>query len=159
MTASTIVAGVDIGKFHLDAHLGPSGESRRFDNDPGGRHRLLHWLLKHGVEGVVLEPTGRYHRRLHQDLHQAGLEVVRVNPLRSRRFAEAIGKRAKTDRVDAALLARFGRLTGLRATPPQPGNLLKLRDLLALRRKLVQHRAALQRLNDELECAEATRQV
>ena len=87
-------------------------------------------------------PPGATHRNLHQCLFDAGLETVLVNPLRSRRFAEAVGVLAGNDRVDAAMLARFGLVDGLEGTPPRPRNLLLLGDLLALRRKLVEQLAA-----------------
>ena len=151
----TIVAGIDISKSQLDVHLDPGGRSRCFDNDTRGRGRLLEWLLEQGVQRVVLEPTGRYHRRLHRDLHQAGLEVVVVNPLRSRRFAESVGQWAKTDRVDAAMLARYGHLRGLHPTPPQPEPLVQLRDLLGLRRQWVRQCVVNQRLKDQWEGSQA----
>ena len=144
-----VVAGIDVGKSKLDAHILDSSLERQFDNTKPGRRALRNWLLKHGVTRAVFEPTGRYHRNLHQGLAEAGLETVLVNPLRSRRFAEAIGRLAKNDRVDAAMLARFGLLDGL-ATPPQPRNLQLLSDLLALRRKLVEQLGALRKLCAEL---------
>ena len=158
MTVPTIVAGIDISKSQLDVHLDPGGRSRCFDNDTRGRGRLLEWLLEQGVQRVVLEPTGRYHRRLHRDLHQAGLEEEEevVNPLRSRRFAEAVGQWAKTDRVDAAMLARYGHLRGLQATPPQPEPLVQLRDLLGLRRQWVRQCVVNQRLKDQWEGPQAS---
>lgn len=146
-----IVAGIDVGKSHLDAHILDGAHERRFDNTKVGRRALRNWLLKHGVQRVVFEPTGRFHRNLHQCLGDAGLQTVLVNPLRSRRFAEAIGVLAKNDRVDAAMLARFGRLDGLQSTPPPSRNLVLLSDLLALRRKLVEQLAALRKLRDELD--------
>ena len=130
----TVVAGIDVGKAKLDAHILAGGLDRQFNNDKCGRRALRNWLLKHGVTRAVLEPTGRYHRNLHQGLFDAGIETVLVNPLRSRRFAEAIGKLAKNDRVDAAMLARFGLLDGLEAIPPQPRNLQLLKQLGALRK-------------------------
>ena len=148
---SIIVAGIDVGKSKLDACILAGERERRFDNTKPGRRALHNWLLRHRVERVVFEPTGRYHRNLHQCLFDAGLETVLVNPLRSRRFAEAVGVLAKNDRVDAAMLARFGLLDGLEGTPPRPRNLLLLGDLLALRGKLVEQLAALRKLRDELD--------
>ncbi len=132
-----VAAGIDVGKSALDAHILEGNLERQFKNDKCGRRALRNWLLKHGVTRAVFEPTGRYHRNLHQGLADAGLATVLVNPLRSRRFAEAIGKLAKNDRVDAAMLARFGLLDGFESTSPQPRNLSLLSDLLALRRKLL----------------------
>ena len=147
----TVVAGIDVGKSKLDAHILDRSLDRQFNNDKPGRRALRNWLLKHGVSRTVFEPTGRYHRNLHQCLADAGLETVVVNPLRSRRFAEAIGKLAKNDRVDAAMLARFGLLDGLDTTPPQPGNLRCLSDLLVLRHKLVEQLGTLRKLIAELD--------
>ncbi len=147
---SIVVAGIDVGKSKLDAHILAGSLERQFNNDKCGRRALRNWLLKHGVTRAVLEPTGRYHRNLHQCLFDAGIETVLVNPLRSRRFAEAIGRLAKNDRVDASMLARFGLLDSLETTPPQPANLCLLSDLLALRRKLVEQLGALRKLCAEL---------
>ena len=148
---SIVVAGIDVGKFKLDAHILDGGLDRQFDNTKTGRRALRNWLLKHAVSRTVFEPTGRYHRNLHQCLFDSGLQTVLVNPLRSRRFAEAIGQLAKNDRVDASMLARFGLLDDLESTPPQATNLCRLSDLLALHRKLVEHLGALRKLCAELD--------
>ena len=142
--SQTIVAGIDIGKSGLDAHLEPGGQARHFANTKAGRRALRNWLVKHGVTRAVFEPTGRYHRELHQCLFDSGLETVLVNPLRSRRFAEAIGRLAKNDRVDASMLACYGLLSDLAGTPPKAPILHRLNDLIAIRRKHVAQRAALQ---------------
>ena len=146
-----VAAGIDVGKSALDAHILEGNLERQFKNDKCGRRALRNWLLKHGVTRAVFEPTGRYHRNLHQCLADAGLATVLVNPLRSRRFAEAIGKLAKNDRVEAAMLARFGLLDGFESTSPQPRNLSLLSDLLALRRKLLEQLGALRKLLAELD--------
>jgi len=145
-----VVAGIDVGKSKLDVHILACGLERQFNNDKTGRRALRNWLLKHAVTRAVFEPTGRYHRNLHQCLSDAGVETVVVNPLRSRRFAEAIGQLAKNDRVDASMLAQFGLLGTLESTPPQQDNLRLLSDLLALRRKLVEQLGALRKLCAEL---------
>ena len=108
-TNSIVVTGIDVGKSQLDAHILDGGLDRQFDNSKTGRRALRNWLLRHGVTRAVFELTGRYHRNLHQCLFDAGIQTVLVNPLRSRRFAEAIGQLAKNDRVDDAMLARGGR--------------------------------------------------
>ena len=136
---SIVVAGIDVGKSKLDVHILGVGLDRQFDNTKTGRRALRNWLLKLGVYRTVFEPTGRYHRNLHQCLFDSGLQTVLVNPVRSRRFAEAIGQLAKNDRVDASMLARFGLLDGLESTPPQQDILYQLSDLLALRCLLLRH--------------------
>ena len=147
----TIVAGIDVGKSALDAHLEPGGQARHFANTKAGRRALRNWLVQHGVTRAVFEPTGRYHRQLHQCLFDSGLETVAVNPLRSRRFAEAIGRLAKNDRVDASMLARYGLLSGLAATPPKAPILHRLNDLIAIRRKHVAQRAAQLKLHSQVD--------
>ena len=97
-----VVAGIDVGK----AHLLDTGLDCRYANTTSGRRALCNRLRKHRVTRAVFEPTGRYHRQLHQCLAAAGLQTVLVNPLRSRRFAAALGQLANNDRVDATMLAR-----------------------------------------------------
>ena len=117
------------------------------------------WLQRHGVERAVFEPTGRYHRRLHQALAARGCETVLVRPDCARRFAEALGQLAKTDRVDAAMLARYGRMEGLTATAPREAAQTALLDLVQLRTRCVNERAAYGKLVAELESGEARRQA
>ena len=145
-----VVAGIDVGKRWLDAHLEPGGQARRFPNDNLGRRALRNWLRQHGVERAVFEPTGRYHRQLHQCLAAAGVETVAVRPDCARRFAEGLGLLAKTDRVDAKVLARYGRLEGLEATAPLDQALADLQDSVLLRRRFVNELAALGRIEQDL---------
>ena len=134
----TVVAGIDVSKGQLDVHV--AGEDRQFANQRHGYRALGAWLQGHRATRVVLESTGRYHRAVHQSLHAQGLEVVLVNPLRTRRFAEALGQLAKTDTIDAAALAAYGTAClDLPATPPRNAFLERLADLLVLRE---QHREA-----------------
>jgi transposase len=105
MTEVTI--GIDISKDHLDVHRLPDGATAAFGNDKAGVKRLIRWLGP-GVRRVVFEPTGRYHLALERRLAEAGYPLVKVNPRHTKRFGEALGTRAKTDRGDAAMLARMG---------------------------------------------------
>jgi len=100
--------GIDVSKTHLDARRLPDGASSRFTNDRRGVRVLIAWCARLEIERVVYEPTGAYHRILEEMLLAADLPLVKVNPLQARRFAQACGTRAKTDAVDAALLARMG---------------------------------------------------
>ena len=150
-TNSIVLAGIDVGKSKLDAHILEGGLDRQFSNHKCGRRALRNWLLKHGVTRAVFESTGRYHRNLHQCLSDAGIDTILVNPRRSRRFAEDLGQLAKNDRVDASMLARFGLLEDLGTTLPGPRNLTLLSDLLACRRKLVSQLDALRKLSAELD--------
>ena len=104
--------GVDISKSHLDVFRLEDGAARRFDNSAAGFVSLKKWLNKLPVARVVFEPTGPYHKAFEIALGER-LPLVKVNPLQARRFAEAHGTRAKTDAVDAQMLARMGAALGL----------------------------------------------
>jgi transposase len=137
-----VVAGIDIAKAHLDVALHPGSGTRRFPNDRPGHTALLRWLARVGAERVVFEATGPYHRLLAQRLAQANLPFALLNPRQVRRFAEATGRPAKTDRLDALLLARFGALLAPECHPPRSETLAQLAELLAARRSLVKDRTA-----------------
>ncbi len=88
------------------------------------------------------EPTGPYHRAFERRLAEAGFALVKVNPRQARRFAEATGRLAKTDRLDAAMLARMGPLLDLEARPVRSPILNDLKDLHMAREALVKNRTA-----------------
>jgi hypothetical protein len=134
--------GVDVSKDHLDAHRLADGASRRFANDKGGRKAFVKWFAQTPVQRVVFEPTGPYHRAFERALGAAGVPFVKVNPRQARCFAEAIGKLAKTDRLDAAMVARMGAMLELKTRPPQSEALLELKELHLAREALVKDRTA-----------------
>ena len=109
------IVGVDISKAHLDVYLAPVGKAGRFTNDAAGFDALIVWIDQ-PVCSVVYEPTGAWHRAFEEALLQAGLPLARANPLQARRFAQAMGQRAKTDAVDARMLAQMGAALHLRPT-------------------------------------------
>jgi transposase len=133
--------GVDISKDTLDVHRMAGGANRRFTNDKTGHRALIAWIGG-DVARVVFEPTGPYHRAFERALAKAGLPLVKVNPRRARRFAEATGKLAKTDRLDAALLAKMGALLELEARPEHGEILAELKELHIAREALVKDRTA-----------------
>jgi len=141
MTNTTI--GVDISKDHLDAYRMNDGASRRFANKAAGHRAFLDWLgpseARQGLR-IVYEPTGPYHRSFEQKLAAAGLALVKVNPRQARRFAEATGQLAKTDPLDAAMLARMGALLELEARPVRSPIANDLKDLHMAREALVKNR-------------------
>ena len=143
MTATIAqTVGVDISKLTLDVYLHPQATARQFPNTASGIKSLLAWLGQNPVHRVIFEPTGAYHRSLERQLGDAGVPMVKVNPLQARRFAEAIGQRAKTDAVDAAMLARFGALDALQTRPIVSQTLSDMKELLVARRGLVKDRVA-----------------
>jgi transposase len=93
-------AGVDISKGMLDVHLHPEGTARRVTNNAQGFTTLIAGLGERRIERVVFEPTGAYHHNFERRLGQTDMPLLKVNPLQARRFAQAIGQRAKTDAVE-----------------------------------------------------------
>jgi len=136
--AALPVAGVDVSKAELDLYVDTVGRRLRVANDDAGVARLLATMLEHKVRLVVVEATGRYHRRVAAALLEAGVNVAVVNPAHARDFARAAGKLEKSDRIDAEMLARFGRAMGPRAAVKTPENQAVLSDLVSRRRALVQ---------------------
>ena len=133
------VAGIDVGKAGLDVSLG-EGPVRRFANTPAGRTPLVEWLVEQEVRLAVCEPTGGYERPLVAGLQAVGLPVVVAHPTRVRAFARACGTEAKTDLLDAQVLARYGVAVPAVATPPPDPARTARRDLLSRRRQLVENR-------------------
>jgi transposase len=133
--------GVDVSKAKLDAFADADGQRRCFDNTPEGVAALAAWLAGYRVKLIVIEATGRYERAAAVALMDAGFEVAVVNPRNARDFARSTGRLAKTDRVDAEVLAAFGRLLGPRATPRPSDTQLRLEALVARRRQVVAMRA------------------
>ena len=133
------VAGIDVGKASLDVSLA-GGPVRQFANTAEGRLPLLQWLGQQAVTVAVCEPTGGYERPLVADLQAAGLPVVVAHPTRVRAFARVCGTEAKTDLLDAQVLARYGAAVPAVATPPPDPARTALRDLVSRRRQLVETR-------------------
>jgi transposase len=140
MTEITI--GVDVSKDTLDVHLHPAGDHRQFENTPKGFRAILKWIAGKPVARILFEATGPYHRAFERAMDEASLPLCKVNPRQAKRFGEAIGQLAKTDRMDAAMLARFGALVkpGVRAAPSKI--ISDLKDLHVARTALIKDRAA-----------------
>ena len=137
------VVGIDIAKRTLDVHVLPERTSLKQQNDSKGRGQLREKLPPPGECLIVVEATGGYERALVAELIDAGYQVTVVNPRQVRDFAKACGTLAKTDRVDAAVLALFGQRMGeLRIQAKIPEKQLELQDLVARRRQLVELRTA-----------------
>ena len=119
-------------------HLWPSGQNLSLDNTPAGAAELVDRLRPHGVALIVIEATGRYERRATLALMDAGFEVAVVNPRQPRDFAKSTGQLAKTDAIDARILAQFGAVIGPRPSERPAENQLILDELVARRRQLVE---------------------
>jgi transposase len=129
--------GIDVSKEWLDVHCLTGDAAERFENSADSLRALIERLAAMPVERIVLEATGGYERLLVAALAAAGLPVVVVNPRQVRDFAKALGKLAKTDQIDAAVLARFAAAVrpALRTLPDESER--RLRETLARRAQLI----------------------
>ncbi len=139
MSISSCIVGIDVSKQWLDCFVHPHGRHRRFGNDAAG-HEALVGLLAAQAGFCVLEATGPYDRALCRRLHEAGQSFHRANPRKARQFARSAGFLAKTDRVDAMMLARYAAAIDLPAQPPPDPHREELRDLMERRDQLVEMR-------------------
>ena len=128
--------GVDVAKASLTVVVRPELSSFVFPNTPSGRKKLAETLQKLSPSLVVLEATGGWEREVVETLAEAGLPVRVVNPRQVRDFAKALGKLAKTDRIDAAILAHFAEATQPEPRPLPDEETRELRDLLTRRKQL-----------------------
>lgn len=125
-----VYAGIDVSKAFLDVHLHPCGQTLRVANDRHGMRRLKRRLADLQGVHVMMEATGKYHRAAWRSLSADGFKVTVTDPLRARLFAKACGYLAKTDRLDARLLALMAEALEPAATaPPGPG-MEALRELV-----------------------------
>ncbi len=132
------VVGIDVSKDHLDVSIRPGGKSFRVARDSSGLDQLVEQLQPLQPVLVALEATGGFESVVAACLSTAGLPVVIVNPVQVRQFARALGKRAKTDLIDAAVIAHFAEATNpdVRALPDEATQLLAA--LLVRRRQIIQ---------------------
>jgi transposase len=135
MTTSGAWIGVDVCKKYLDV-AAASGTPVRIVNDADGRRALARRLECEKVRGVIVEATGGLERALVKALQAEGVPASIVNPARVRKFAEGTGQLAKTDRIDAAILARFGAYMKPAPTVLADPRRQKLRDLIAYRAQI-----------------------
>jgi transposase len=137
-----ITIGIDISKETLAAYRLPDNQCIEVANDRVGQKALVRWIGKQNGSLVVFEATGAYHRHLEAALAANGTAFAKVNPRQARRFAEATGRLAKTDRVDAIMLAKMGAVLGLKADQPKSEVLHILRELMTARRALMKDKVA-----------------
>jgi transposase len=138
MDKAPIFVGIDVSKHRLDIHLRPSGESFTVDHDDGNVAVLVERLVALAPALIVLEATGGMEVRLAAALAAAGLPVAVVNPRQVRAFARATGQLAKTDRLDAAAIARFAEAVRPSVRPLADAATRHLQALVARRRQLLE---------------------
>jgi transposase len=130
--------GIDVAKHHLDVHLHPLGDSVRLANDQAGWAEVIERITQATPTLIAVESTGGYEAALVAELHAADLPVAVVNPRQVRDYARATGKLAKTDSIDAAVLAEFAQAVRPRLTPVPDAITLQIKALVTRRRQLRQ---------------------
>jgi len=133
---SNVWVGIDVAKRHFDVAVLPGGETCRLRYDDEGLAQLLEWLKQWDRCFIALEATGGLERRLAGELIEAGHQVAVVNPRQVRDFARGQGTLAKTDRIDAFVLARFAPQVQPRALEKISEKQAELAALVARRRQL-----------------------
>lgn len=138
-TTTGVVVGIDVGKAGLDASA-DGGAVRSFTNDAVGIGELAQWLAAQHAALAVCEPTGGYEGLLLDQLRRAGFPVHLAHPVKVRAFAQASGRLAKTDRIDAQVLSHYGQVFAVSADPDPEPERAEVQALLRRRRQLVNQR-------------------
>ena len=133
-----INVGVDTGKDFLDIHIRPLDEYFKVSNNKKGIGEAIKRLRKLDIERVVIESTGRYEAEFVAACAKADIAFSVVNPVHVKRFAGAIGRRAKTDKLDAALIAQFGEVIQPKLSTLKPENMQKMADIVRRRNQLIE---------------------
>jgi transposase len=141
MTPEQVWVGIDVCKETLDVYIWPQGQTFQFANSDAGITSLIEQLQTISPHLVAAESTGGLERKLVERLHQANLPVAIANPRKVRAFAIALGK-AKTDPLDAEVIAHFARSVNLQAQAAIAPEAEKLSDLVRRRQQLVEMQVA-----------------
>ena len=129
--------GVDTSKDWFDVEVLETGEQLQVSNDRAGWAQLVRWLKRRSIAAIGIEASGGYERGVVKALLKADLPVRRINPYKLRRFAEACGIKAKNDRIDAGLIARFVAVLPSRPVRLDPA-VERLAELVGTRHQLVE---------------------
>ncbi|MCW5747882.1 MAG: IS110 family transposase [Alphaproteobacteria bacterium] len=136
MDTTVAIAGIDVSKHKLDVHVLPGNRTFTVSRDRRGLADLVRRLRKAGVGEVALEASGDYERIVIEELEAAGAVVHLLNPARVRLFAEAAGMLAKTDPIDARLIALYCQHFPDKGLTRRPENARKLAEFLTVRAML-----------------------
>jgi transposase len=132
-----IGVGIDVAKATLDLHILLSGQTQTLPNSKAGFEQLKTVLPHPATCLIVLEATGGFEREVVANLTDAGYRVAVINPKRARDFAKALGLVAKTDRIDARVLALFAQKVQPAPSEKTPGKQAEIQQLVARRRQLI----------------------
>ena len=133
----TVNVGIDVGKLQLDIAIHERAVYFTVENTPAGIKKALSRLSRYPVERVVMEATGRYEYALVEAALEKGLPIIISQPLPIRRYAQAVGQLAKTDAIDACIIAQYAAVIQPPVRAHKAKSLIKIRDLLARRRQLM----------------------
>lgn len=137
---NAVNVGIDVSKAVLDVHVLERDRSWSVSNDEAGVRALICRLKRYNLARVVIEGTGRMEQRFAREALAQQLPIIVVSPLRVRRYAEAMGLLAKTDELDAYLIAAFGAAVQPPVQPPADPEASKIKDLIIRRRQLIEMR-------------------
>ena len=137
---SVVNVGVDVGKASLDVFIYEKQRHWQEENSAEGIKRILKRLAHYQVERLAMEATGRYEWPLAEAAFAKGIPVCILKPLSVRRYAGAIEQLAKTDKIDAAVIAEYAAIVQPIVTPKKSKNLIAIKDLLARRRQVMEMR-------------------
>jgi transposase len=137
---SSVNVGVDVGKSFLDVYIHEKQIYFQAENTTKGIQSILKRLAHYQVERLVVEATGRYEFALAEAAYLKELPVCIMKPLSIRRYAGAVEQLAKTDKIDAAIIAEFAAVIKPKPTPQKSKNLLAIKDLLSRRRQVMEMR-------------------
>jgi transposase len=137
---SAQIIGIDISKNYLDCALHPIGGKARFTNDDKGFDKLLLWAMPYKIKLIIVEATGGYEIPVLLAMYEAGHSVARINPRWMKDFAKATGVLAKTDTLDARMIAIYGEKMQPKPYQPDAPDAQAIRQLCARRRQLLNNR-------------------
>ena len=130
--------GIDVGKTQLDIYIYERDVQFSVNNDTAGVRKALGRLGRYQIARIVLEATGRYERAFVEAALNKDMPVIVANPIHIRRYAGAIGQLAKTDAIDARLIAQFAAVVQPEVRAHQSKQIQKIKDLLVRRRQLIE---------------------
>lgn len=132
--------GIDVGKFQLDIHIWERDRHFTVENNEAGIREALKILKRYRLERITMEATGRYEMAFASMAFEMGMPVAIVRPILVRQFAKAADQLAKTDKIDAKIIARFSAVMEPRLTAQRSKNLQLIKDLVTRRRQLINMR-------------------
>lgn len=130
--------GIDTGQVTLDIYVRPQGDFQSFENNPEGIVNAIRFIKRFKPTRVLIEATGRLEMPFFCRAHKAGLPVCVCNPIQVRKFAQACGRMAKTDKIDAQAISHFGEVMRPAISELKPEKLRLLADLLTVRCQLLE---------------------